>query len=105
MHQIIAGVLIGAAAIMFGPRLLSDIAVTLRPVGKGLLYFGDSVAETVSGSVSTAGGWVGGWFGSGTETGQTISPAPSSESETEQKEREFPPGSGNIRQRHRRRIS
>jgi len=89
MHQIIAGVLVGAAAILFGPRLLSDIAVTLRPVGKELLHLGEAAVGTVTSSVSSAGNWVSGWFGSGTETGQASSQAPSQESESDKKEESF----------------
>lgn len=89
MHQIIAGVLIGAAAIMFGPRLLSDIAGTLRPVGEGMLQFGEAAVGTVTSSVTAAGNWVSGLVGSGTESVQTSSQSPSPESESDKKEESF----------------
>jgi len=85
MHQIIAGVLIGAAAIIFGPRLLSDIAVTLQPVGKGLLHFGETAVGTISSSVSAAGNWVGDLIGSGTKTAQPSSQTPGRESKFDKK--------------------
>jgi len=80
MQQIIAGVIIGAAAILFGPRLISDIAGALRPVGEGLLHFGETAVGTMTSSVSAAGNWVGGLVGSGKETTQTSSQAPSPKS-------------------------
>ena len=89
MHQIIAGVLIGAAAIVFGPRLLSDIAVTLQPVGKGLLHFGETAVGTVSSSVSAAGNWVSRLVGSGTETVQASPQASSQKSKSDKNEESF----------------
>ena len=89
MHQIIAGVLIGAAAVLLGPRLISDITGALRPVGEGLLHFGEAAVGTVSSSVSAAGNWVSGLVGSGTETAQASTQSPSQESQSEKKEESF----------------
>jgi hypothetical protein len=89
MHQIIAGVLIGAAAIMFGPRIISDVAGALRPVGEGILHFGETAVGTVTSSVSAVGNWVSGLVGSGTETTQASSEAPSQASHSDKKEESF----------------
>lgn len=70
---------------MFGPRLLSDIAVTLQPAGKGLLHLGETAVGMVSSSVSAAGNWVGELVGSGAKTAQTSSPSPGSKSTIEKK--------------------
>lgn len=89
MQQIIAGVLVSAAAILFGPRLLSDLAVTLRPAGKGLLHFGETALETVTSSILTASNWVSGLVGSETGTAQDSPPSSAPESESEKKEESF----------------
>jgi hypothetical protein len=89
MQQVIAGVLVGAAAILFGPRLLSDIAVTLRPAGKGLLDFGETAFQTVTSSIADAGNWVSGLVGFEKGTAQDSSPSSAPESESEKKEESF----------------
>lgn len=95
MHQILAGVLVGVAAVLFGPRLLSDIAVTLQPAGKGLLHLSETAVGMVSSSVSAAGNWVGELVGSGTKTAHpsSQSPGPKStidkKSESDKKEESF----------------
>ena len=92
MQQIIAGAVLGAAAIIIGPRLISSIAGGLRPVGEGILNLGEAAVGTVTSSVSAAGNWVSGWVGSGSETAHTSSPARSQKAkshQTEKKEESF----------------
>ena len=67
MQQIIVGVIIGAGAILIGPRLISDIAGALRPVGEGLFHLGETAVGTVTSSVSAAGTWVSGLVGSSSD--------------------------------------
>ena len=89
MQQIFVGVLVGAAVILFGPRLLSDIAITLRPVGKGLLDLGETAMETFTNSASQAGTWVSGWLGPSAEEGKTPTKTPTQALNTEKEEESF----------------